>query len=364
MTEPVDSQDYTKTGPGTLWAGILSSERQRILAASGWERESRRRDILLELLREHANRIYLHSYTETRKRAQALEKARHALLRAARSLSRIPEGCSLSAWIFLELAGELRAQAECPEPWHVLYKAELEAGATWLDPRRSDVEFDAAAFERHLDAHPRCRTLLDGYRRYLALPGQLDLPRRAGLEQASQDLMSYMRAQFGRDEQAGGQSPKSWRSIVPPVRMPSSRWMGLAVATVAVTLGLMFIRAWFSRQPQWTENIGSIAPGMPVPALPSDQTPASMEGSVMETDGDYLVFRWDRIQDVDTYRLVILTAKLDTVYVSGLLRQRAERVSAESVRGSFEGGHYLFRVDGFLDGELIASTGLNPFRLR
>lgn len=359
----MDIPDQTTYGSGTLWAGVLAAERQRILAASGWEREPERREVLQELLQEHTGRIYLHEYAETRKRALALEKARHALLRAARSLSRIPEGCSLSAWIFLDLADKLRAEAECPEPWHVLYKAEIETDAPWLDAGKTDIEFDAAAFERHLDAHPRCRSLLDAYRRYLALPSQLDLPRRAGLDQADEDLQRFLCAQFCRDEPLGGSSRRSLRGLFPPVRMRVSRWIGLAVAAVAVILGMLFIRAWFSRQPQWTESDATITSSLPEPAPPSVQYIAPMEGSMLETEGDHLVFRWARVQDAEGYQLVVLTAKLDTVYVSGMQRQSGVRVSAESIRGAHESGHYLFRVDGVREGDVIASTGLKPFRL-
>ncbi len=356
--------DQAKYGSGTLWAGVLAAERKRILAASGWEREPERREVLQELIQEHTRRIYLHTYTETRKRASALDKARHALLRAARSLSRIPESCSLSAWIFLDLADQMRAEAECPEPWHVLYKAEIETDAPWLDAGKADVEFDAAAFERHLDAHPHCRLLLDAYRRYLALPSQLDLSRRAGLEQANEDLQRFLCAQFCRDEPVAVDSGRNWRVLFPPLKMRVSRWIGVAIAAVAVTLGVLFIRAWFSRQPQWTESEATIASSLPEPVPPTGLSPAPMEGSMLETEGDYLVFRWDRIQEADGYRFAVLTAKLDTVYVSAVQRQSGIRVPGETIRGTHDGGHYLFRVDGVREGQVVASTGLRPFRLQ
>ena len=59
--------------------GTTTVERERILAAVGWQDDPRRRRVLRELLQGEQQRIYLYCYSGSRNRAAALDGQRSGI---------------------------------------------------------------------------------------------------------------------------------------------------------------------------------------------------------------------------------------------------------------------------------------------
>jgi hypothetical protein len=353
-----ESED-DRPGPqatGSGWPG----ERERLLAAVGWKEEPRRRKVLRDLLREHHQRIYLFSYADGRSRAAAMEQARRILLRIARSLDQIPEGSTLSAWIFLSLLTEADRNGDCQDPWRMLSAAETGTPRT----RETAPREDGAALERHLEAHPQCRALRDRYRAYLGLPLDPDLVTRARWDQAEVDLDHFLNAQFGDEHPAALSGGPSWRHLLPSLAWGRSRAAGAIVVVIALVLAGLLWRAWHvHKDPGWNapdSGRASEAISQAV-AKVNEPSPASIADPRLLIERDALIFLWNHFEGAEEYQVELLTPKLDVLYNSGTLTQPHLRVNRSAVDGLKSGGPYLYRISGMKNGAVIASTGYTPF---
>ncbi len=329
-----------------------AAEHDRILAAAGWESDGRRRPILRELLEEQVRRVYLYCFAGGRGGGPSVDRTRVALLQAARTLNQIPDGCPLSVWIYLSLREPAATSPECPEPWRV-----LSPGAS------NDVD-------RHLDAHVRCRALLDDYQRFLKLPEDRDLCTRARVDQVSVELAHFLEAQFGDQRSTALAAGTHWRQL-----LPSSRWLRSRVtAGIVIVAALVFVvalwRAWHAgSSAHWSESQPPATPtqamaATSVPTPPPGPPPAKIDGAGVQTEGRELSFHWTAMDGVQRYRLTILTPKLETLYTSEELSEPEARVALASLPVVKEGGSFLFRVDGLSGGRTTASTGFTPFDVR
>jgi hypothetical protein len=350
-------------GPATPRGGL--PERDRLLAAAGWERDPRRRKILRELLEEQRRRVYLWSYADSGQRAGAIDRTRRALLRAARTLDQIPDRCSLSAWIYLDLEAEMGRTMDCPEPWEILATVESDAGATGPESAARAASSDREGLERHLDAHPNCRDMRDGYRRFLALPSDADLAARSGWDRAALDLDHFFRAQFGEEPPAAVSGGAPWRHALPSMPWARSRGVAIAFAVAVVVLGVFLWRALQSahgpmsgRGTDQTTVAGQTHDARREPGT----GPELIHNATTSMEGSQLVFRWDRNTRSERYRLRILTAQLDTLKTLEGTDPQMLRVPPAEVPGLTSGGSYLFQVDGFKGDLPVASSGLIPFR--
>ena len=364
-----ESQDRTGANRPAGEAAAPTAERERILAASGWEREPRRRATLRELLLEHHGRIYLYAYAESGQRAAAIDRTRRALLRTARTLDRIPDRCSLSAWIFLSLEGESGRSMDCPEPWLILASVEESSP----DGRRRGVASSAprplpADLERHLDLHQGCRDMREAYRRYLDLSEQAELRSRAGLDRAAPDLEHYLLAQFGEEQPEGVTGGGPWRHVLP--RWGQSRGVAIGFGLLVLLLGVYFLHAWrtgqFTGKSRDSMSTAASSSGAeharPASARGSSRL-AEIHGAIMSPSGADLVFRWETTKGAESYRLRILSPMLDTLHVVEGINDRTLRLPVSRVAALAKAGPYLFQVEGVKGDRVVATSGLQPFSI-
>lgn len=337
-------------------------ERERVLAAAGWESDPRRRTVLRALLLEQIDRIYLYCYAQARHRATALDRARRTLLSAARTLEVVPDGCPLTTWCFFLLEEERANPAAEPDLWHGL-----------LDLSRRISEGASAR-----GASERVRELAGMYLDYLSLPSDTELLLRADAEGAHRDLECFLGAQFGDEKcEARGSGP-GWRQVIPAGFWRSSRLIAVAVVVVALVLAAVLWRTWqgigerggvaaANRSSSsgtapgagaWTSANGA---GRSAPV--SAATLPVVEEAALRHEGRALAVSWKPFPRAERYRLLILTARLDTLRIVDELQEASSRVDPRGIDGLSAPGSYLFQVDGLAEGVRVASSGLVPFEL-
>jgi hypothetical protein len=135
-------------------AATTAAERERILAAVGWQQDPRRRRVLRDLLAEEIQRIYLYGYAAGVNRGNALEGARRILMSAARTIDMVPEGCPLSLWCFFRIEEDREKPAAESDLWRILLLARGE-------PRSEAASPEAVASRHRLADHPQVRTLIE-----------------------------------------------------------------------------------------------------------------------------------------------------------------------------------------------------------
>jgi len=340
----------------------VPGERERILAAAGWESDSRRRSVLRALLLEQIDRIYLYCYAQARHRATALDRARRTLMNAARTLEVVPDGCPLTTWCFFLLEEERANPAAEPDLWHAL-----------LDLSRRISEGASAR-----GANDRVRELAGLYLEYLSLQSDTELLLRADAEGAHRDLACFLGAQFGDEKcEARGSGP-GWRQAIPAGFWRSSRLIALAVIVVALVLAAVLWRTWQGigeRNGVEAANRSAdsgVAPGAGVwsstngagrGAPVSAATLPAVEEASLHRDGRVLAVNWRPFPRADRYRLLILTARLDTLRIVDDLGSASSRIDPRGIDGLAAPGSYLFQVDGLSKGLRVASSGLVPFEL-
>jgi hypothetical protein len=347
---PAD-RDAPKEGETAPTAG----ERERILAAVGWEGELRRRRVLRRLLQEQCQRIYLSGYAATHNRSSTMDATRRALLRTARSLEQVPESCPLSAWVFLALQPPQRQDPECPEPWRTLAPgspaavSEGETGAI-ADPAR------------HREAHPGCGELQDAYRRFLEAPDDSEFVLRAGWQGAMADLDLFLEAQFGDENPQAVRAGDYWRQL-----MRSFRWSGSGMAAALIVIVVLVLAALFGlqwrgrhfRSPEHAAAGRTATPALP----PGGPVMEPITGATVNAGPAALAFRWNHAANIEIYRLSILTPKLEPLFVADHLSDLVLTIDVHAVSGLHPGESYLFRVDGMRKGHTVASSGYTPFNL-
>lgn len=335
---------------------LHTAERQRILAARGWESDRDRTEVLRELLSPHLERIFLWGYSRTRNRDQALDLTRTTLMWVSRTLGDIPDDCSLDAWVFEHLAVESRARLP-------LVRSELGQA-----PRLVLSDFPN---ERYLVDYPETKKLLDAFRAYLGLPSDLHLVSRSGWSRAAEDLYRFMGAQFG--EEGAGRPPaqrtaraRLLRAIANPRRL-----FGVAAAAVLV-LGVAHL---------WTENrdlrrqivslsaqtaaIDAKPPGGATASEPlhggTDPGRISLTPANAQIQDDALVLQWNGARDAAFYRVTLCTARMDTLYRRNGVREPHHRIPISEITGFSTESNYLFKVDAMRGMEMIGSTGYMPY---
>lgn len=293
-----------------------------------------------------------------------MDSTRTVLLQVARTITRVPEGCSVSAWTYLTLMAAVTASAECRDAWHVLAAAETDRGGASPTPAQ---ETEPSTLDRHLEAHPNCRTLLEGYRRYLRLPGDLDLAARSGWTLASQDLDHYLEAQFGDAHPQALRGGRHWRQFLPIMPWGRSRAVGAAVVVGALVLAVLLWRAWHVRDlPLGSRGSAAdsarVTPARTIP-LPPETTPLPIAGARAERQGREVVFHWDRFPGIHKYRVLVLTAKIDTVFTAEDVLDPPYRLAMTGVPELRPNAPFLFRVDGLSDDKAVCSSGFVPFTI-
>lgn len=354
-----DERTSTRTGYQTA-----PGERERILAAAGWESDSRRRPILRELLQEEIERIYLYSYAGSRHRATAIDRARRTLMSTARTLEVVPDGCPLTTWCFFLLEEERANPAVEPDLWRAL-----------LDLTRRQAEGKAVPH----GASGRMGELAERYSDYLSNPSDPELTLRADGAGARRDLGCFLQAQFGDEPCESRVRGPGWRQAIPAGFWRSSRLIATVVVVVALALAVFLWQTWKGlgerngMDPTRQSVAGSGAPaaggwsGAVDPArgaVSSEATLPVVPETVARQEDGGLSFGWKAFPRADRYRVLILTAKLDTLRIAAGLEGSSWRVDPRAIDGLRVPGSYLFQVDGFSGGSRIASSGLIPLELK
>jgi hypothetical protein len=349
--------------------GMISTERERILAAVGWQSDDRRRRVLRELLAEETERIYLYGYAGSRNRAGAIERTRRILLSAARTIDVIPEGCPLSVWCFFLLEEEREKPAEGEDLWRILLLATSEAN-------RPPAEIEGDRARSRLAEHPQVRTLVTLYQRYLSSPGDQELIARSTWPVAREDVRCFLEAQFGEGECESRVRGPGLRRFLPSGAGRPSRLLALIVGAVVLALLVVLLRTWGGLNPRarlaseaWNGGVptGAGEPAHkpstpPLQAPPAGPAPPQIAGTAAIHEGR-LGFQWGAAGEAEQYRLYLLTAKLDTLSMIGGLHETSYGINVREIPGLQTPGSYLFRVDAMSRDRLVASTGFVPFEL-
>jgi hypothetical protein len=331
-----------------------AGERERVLAAVGWEGDPRRRRVLRRLLQEQYERIYLHCYAATHNRHSAMDGTRRALLGVARTLDQVPEKCPLAAWVFLQVRATSSHPPECPEPWRILTESD-QAGSA------------AADLERHREVHPGCGELLAAYRAYLQMPQNAALVTRAGWPTPAGDLDRYLEAQFGEENPQAVRPSDYWRQLLRSFRWSRSGLAGALVILAVAILAVVLLTEWRGGiLPRHDHEGGQTAKpsiGLPKAVRPASPELALISGAAVKVDKAGMDFHWEPVTGAQQYRLSILTAKLAGLHTIDQLRECSAHVVTATVSGLVSGESYLFRVDGLKNGAVVASSGYQPFEL-
>ena len=300
----------------------------------------------------------------TRHRATAIDRARRTLMSAARTLEVVPDGCPLTTWCFFLLEEERTNPAVEPDLWRAL-----------LDLTRRQAE---GKTEPH-GASGRMGELAERYSDYLSNPSDAELTLRADGAGARRDLGCFLQAQFGDEPCESRVRGPGWRQAIPAGFWRSSRVIATLVVVVALALAAILWQTWKGlgarngMDPAGQSVAGSGAPaaegwsGAVDPArgaISSEATlPAMTVTAEWQANGSLSV-GWKAFPRAERYRVLILTAKLDTLRVAAGLEGSSWRVDPRAIEGLRSPGSYLFQVDGFAGGSRIASSGLIPLELK
>lgn len=377
-------------------AGARLQEVKRILAARGWESDADRRAVLRELLTEQLRHAYLWSYSLHRSRGRAVERTRRAMLHAAHSLGRIPEGCSFGGWLFLTLinegaapqSGEAKRAAAtpltsggvsfggegtsvCPEPARVI---------AMLDSPEETGAADADLL-RHVEGCRACVGLQNEYRTYRSDGWDTALIERSAWSAAEQDLVRFMSGYFGEIHPGAPSAKAPMAQRLPLMRMSPARALAGSVLLLgAICVALLFGQQITSRLPvPWVHtskhNPQGAAPNLPVgnpagqasdPSRPARPTGAERPllhfgGATAGVDAGNLRFEWDALGNADRYRIYLFTARLDTLFTSPPVSGTNFVLPVRLVPALDPARDYLFKVDAMMSDQVVGTTGFVPY---
>ncbi len=349
--EPATNRESPRSAEATF-----QLERQRILAARGWEHDTDRRRVVRELLSERLRQAYLWSYAKHRNRDRALERTRTAALRAAHSLGQIPEECSFASWLFLELrraggpAGAQDSSSGCPEAWRVTSLAERPIGSK--------------EYREHIEQCGACRHLLEDYRSFLADPEDALLVERSSWPRAVQELERFLEGYFNDASEKVVAGVPSLRDRMPLLRLSGSRLLAAGIGAVALALVLMLlVQNLHSRELSAQRKPGMKNTGKSITVVPPPRGPhlEHMDGTLAERRGDRLAFRWEPFEGADHYRVIFLSAKLDTLHRSGMLGDTQYEVPLDQIVGYAQDASYLYKVEALKGQAPRGTSGFVPF---
>ncbi|MCC7141876.1 MAG: hypothetical protein IT349_07200 [Candidatus Eisenbacteria bacterium] len=333
----------------------LQIERQRILAARGWENDPDRRKVVRELLSERLRLAYLWSYAKHRGRDRAVERTRTALLRTAHTLGQIPDGSSFLSWLFFELrraggpAGSRISSSGCPEPWRITALAERALPSKDLD--------------QHIDHCGACRHLLDDYRFFLSDAHDPALVERSSWPRAVEDLERFLEGYFGDAPHAEITGKRSLRDRLPLLRLSGSRLIAAGVVTIAATGVLLMLTQNLRQRDHLAQRPrdGSTLKQVTKVAPPIGPRLEHMDGVSASRNGEQLIFSWREFTGADRYRVTFFSAKLDTLHRSAPLRATDYQVPVAQLREFVPGASYLYKIEAMRGTEPLGTSGFVPF---
>lgn len=331
-----------------------------------------------ELIATHVQNAYLWSYARLRNQDHAVERTRAAILRAAHSLGRIPEGCSFGAWLFLELR-ELHATPSrsilhsatggavpriepltsgCPEPWRCLLPAEGRA-----------IETEVRA---HTAGCATCRVLDNEFRAFLDPASDAVMLERSSWTKVEGELGCFLDGYFSNPASAPTGRP-SLSQQLPLIRLSGSRLLAVGVGLAALIFLVWFVRENLGRPPGQGRTIERVERGTSEPAagtksprtiVPPPQGPrlTYFEAARPQIGSDAITFTWTD-PGAEAYRLSIFSPRLDTLFTAPPSELRERRIPISQLRSRPVETSLLFEVKALQAGKEIATTGFVPFTI-
>lgn len=313
-----------------------------------------------------------------------MERTRAAILRAAHSLGRIPDGCSFGAWLFLELrhlhATPSRSilhsstgltdvgaivdplSSGCPEPWRCLLPAEGRA-----------IETEVRA---HAGECAICRRLDAEYREFLDPASDATMLDRSNWAKVELELGCFLDGYFSNPAIAPTERPPLSEQM-PRIRLSGSRLLAGGVALAVLLFGVWFVRENVHRpsaerptagSPRGSLEAGGLAaatdPKAPRTIVPPPQGPrlTYFEAAAPHIGSDAITFTWTD-PGAEAYRLSIFSPRLDTLFTAPPSAVRERKIPITQLRSGPVETSLLFEVKAIQAGREIATTGFVPFTI-
>lgn len=315
-------------------------EREKLLAARGWEADRERTGVLRELLGRSVQRIFLWAFSQVRSRDRAVDITRNTLLRASRTLGQVPEGRLLDHWIFEHLATETPAR--------------LDVRRSELGPEPCQVLGDEPN-EYYLEAYPACAELRTAYLTYRTLPSDPLLVKRSGWSIVEPDLERFLLGHFGEENAQASETKDPLLHRIRRLRLRQA-------FPLLAFLALLLYAGWLRRENATLESELEAARAQAEAAQADEEVePAAVRDLALTVSPEFLTFTWQAVSLVESYRLVLLTAKMDTLLVKENIRTPRTMVQRQDVPEFTPDGSYVFKVEGLRRGAVIASSGMSAY---
>ena len=319
----------------------LAVEREKLLAARGWETDRERTVVLRELLERSLQRVFLWSFSQLRSRDKAVELTRNTLLWASRTLGQVPEGRLLDHWIFEHLAADTPARLDLlrselgPEPCQVLGEG---------------------ANQYYLEAYPACGELRSAYLTYQAMSEDNLLVKRAGWSVVRGDLERFLEGHFG-EENAQASETKD------PLPHRLGRLSFRQTLPILLFLGLLGYVVWLRGENEELQiALDAEIAQHQTPATAQQETPTApghLRNLTLEVGEQLLTLSWDPVSRADSYRLVFLTAKMDTLLFKANISTARTMVRLEELHGfDPQTSSCVYKVEGLRGERVIATSGM------
>jgi hypothetical protein len=315
-----------------------TDERQRVLAARGWESDRDRTRDLRSLLSDHTQRIFVWFYDRVRSRDRAVELTRGALVWTSRTLDQIPEDRTLDNWIFEHLATETAARLD-------LRRSELGPEPTLVlgdDPNT-----------HYLESYPTSRTFLDAHTQYRNNLEDAALLKRSGWSQVRDDIEHFLDGHFGEETPDEGNEHS-------PLRQRLRKQMGFRQYFELALVAFILYRVadMYLENRQLKQDVARLQTALAQPSPGDSGTPlAEIRSPQLEPNGADLRFRWQAVDGATSYRLTLYNSKMEELWTRTDIEVATVTIPTAEIGGFDTGGSYLFRVDGMKGADVVASSG-------
>lgn len=311
------------------------AERRRILAARGWEHDRQRVHALRELLSESLQHIFLWSYAQLRNRDRAIQNTRDTLVWMSRHVGEIPEQHPVDSWVFERIALESPAQ---------------------IAIRRSELGPEPALAlgdqpnEQYLQSYPASQKYRAAYAEYSSMPQDTTLIARSGWTIAESDLRHFVEGHFSEEGAGADVSRPPLRQRLQLRRISVRRWIQIALVLGAA------VWIWLLRAEN--ADLKRLLAASRTPATnPTSPQLGTVQGfNVMHTAQAWII-GWDVVTGADNYTVSIMTEKMNSLLVREKVPTARCMIPAGQLPQIAADGSFLYKIDAFRRGELVASSG-------
>ncbi len=321
-------------------------EHEKRLAARGWESDRDRSGVLRELLSRSVQRVYLWAYSQLRARDKAMVETRNALLWASRTLDQVPEGRLLDHWIFEYLATESAAK--------------LKLKRSELGPEPCQVLGDTPNMH-YLESYPTCGELREEFLKYRDIPNDSVIVKRSGWDTAEADLDRFLQGHFGDEFAHSSEAKDPLRHRLRRTRFRTLlRFVVFAALVGWIALLQMENRALKRQLEEPATEVSETTPNISEPDI-SSPSMGSIRDVALETDVQRLTFRWEPYPDADSYRVILMSSKMDTLFTRPNVRGEAAIIRRAELPDSTAPDSYLYKIEALQRDEVIAMSRMATY---